>query len=88
MVVSTMTPDRGESGIPHHPVSFKSRREGLTDIGMCNDTGAGAEPRVSEEVIWGNGWYCGGAVAAALSTVISGERSTRTHFVRVFLPFP
>ena len=53
---------------------------------MCDDTGA--EPHVSEEVIWENGWYRGGAVAAALSTVISGEQSTRTHFVRVVLPFP
>ena len=41
---------------------------------MCD--GTGAEPHVSEEVIWENGWYRGGAVAAALSTVTSGERST------------
>ena len=31
-------------------------REGL--IGICDDTGA--EPRVSEEVIQENVWYCGG----------------------------
>lgn len=35
MVVSTMTPGRGEGGIPHHPVSFQSGEERDLRIQEC-----------------------------------------------------
>ena len=51
----------------------------------ADDTGA--EPRLSEEVVRENGWYCS-VVAAAHRTVTWGERSIWTLFLRVFPPFP
>ena len=72
----------GESGIPHHPASFKSGEERGLQGSIMHHTGA--EPHVWEEVIQENAWYW---LAAVPRTVTWGERSICTQFYVCFSRF-